>query len=687
MQDETIFLFGPFALERGQRVLRREGKPLRLTPKEIDVLIVLVERHAEIVDKGLLFDHVWRGVCVEDCNLSQHVAALRRILGDVAKKPIYIETVPRRGYRFTAPVTVTTRSSVVAFTAAASPPWAAPPPDASTPTPTPLAFAPDATTPTPTPLGSATGSPPQGEVTPATAPPRTSKARWGRLGHGVSAALLVLAAVGVGLAVNGSEGCSPVPRVQSIAVLPLANMTGDSHQDPFAATLTSSLTSALRGVSGLRVSTAGPEAANHPHRAEGVDALLEVALLRGEGRVRLSAELIDARTGRLIWAQLLDSDPVSSLEAARQVARFLVAHLDAAADVDDDRVAAHREYALGREYLRRRTPSAVPEALEHLTAAARLDPANAFAHVGVADAYLLGAKQRVLAPSESLAAAEAAARRALELDPGLADAHAALGEIAAARWDFEAAEALYRLALERDPAIASVHERYSALLTVEDRHDDAIAEARVARDLDPGCPSAGTALATAYYHAGQGDAAIQQALAVLRLTPRFAAAYDVIGWSHLAEGRHAEAVAAFGEAVRLSDRSPPYVAALARAYARAGAPEKARRLLSELERSARHRATSPLDLAEVLAAIGETTRALEEIERAIAERAPLLEHVDSGLGLAALHDRARFRTLVGRVKSARLSGAEETVPVAPAGAGTIGASSPGDATTMAGSAR
>jgi DNA-binding winged helix-turn-helix (wHTH) protein/TolB-like protein len=692
LQDDPLYSFGPYVLDATQRVLLRSTERLRLTPREIDVLIALVERHGEIVDKSRIFERVWKGVCVEECNLAQHVATLRRILGDDAQKPSYIETVPRRGYRFVAPVARASRSSIAAaallpesatatptpaaFTPPPTPPpggstpFPTPPPSASTPFPTP---APGGSTPFPTPTPSGftpfpTPSPsaptPVPTPLPSAAPPVSRT--W--LARRAPAALVVLAALGLGWWVIRSNARSPAGPTRSIAVLPFANLTGDAHQDPFAEALTSSLMSALDGVSGLRVEAADPRAADHPHRAEGVDALLETVLLRGEGRVRFAAELIDARTGRLIWAEVFDSDPVSSLEAVKQVAQAVATQSDADGQSrpSGGRAAAHREYALGREYLSRRTPQVVQEALEHLTAATALDASYALAQVGVAEAYLLGAKQRVLPPSEALAGAELAARRALELDPGLAEAHAALGEIAAARWDFEAAEVFYRRALGIDPAIASVHERYAALLTIQDRHEEAIAEARVARDLDPRCPAAGTALAAAYYHAGKNDAAIQQALAVLRLTPRFAAAYDVIGWAHLAEGRHPEAVAAFGEAVRLSNRSPPYVAALARAHARAGARDKARRLLSELERNARHRAASPLDLAEVLAAIGDTEKALQQVERAIVEGAPWLQHVDAGLSLAALHDRARFRAVVGRMHTASAPRAEGERSVAEA---------------------
>ena len=467
-------------------------------------------------------------------------------------------------------------------------------------------------------------------------------------------ALLALTALGLAWGLSRSNGCSPAPPIRSIAVLPLSNLTGDPHLDDVAEALTSALTTDL-GVSGLRVGSAD-QPVQDPHQVDGVDVLVETALLGNESHMRLAAEIIEARTGRLLWAEMFDSDPVSWPEAGKRVAHAIAARLHAVPDEGagggppSRRAAAQREYALAREYLSRRTPQVVEEALEHFIAASQLDPGFALAHAGVAEAHLLGAEQRVLAPAEAQAAAEGAARRALELEPGLAQAHGSLGAVAAARWDFEAAEESFRRALSLDPAIARVHERYAALLTVQDRHGEAIAEARVARDLEPACPATAAALAAAYYHAGRNDEAVELALAALRMTPRYAAAYDVLGWAHQAKGRDAEAVAAFGEAVRLSGRSPTYVAALARAHARAGARKQAHKLLAELERSRRDHAASPLDLAEVLAALGETDRALREVERAVAEGTPWLLRVDAGLSLDALHDHARFRDLVGRMR-------------------------------------
>lgn len=620
--SEGILTFGPFALDAAQRVLLQGNVPLQLTPKEIDVLVVLVEHHGDIVDKGALLQTVWKGVCVEECNIAQQIASLRRILGDDARAPAYIETVQRRGYRFVAPVAQATRGP--------APTPSAPPAPAATPPPAaPEAAAPPAAAP---------------------APPRRSFLGTGRARAGLIAGA-VLGLVGW-VALQGSGGQAGL-AARSVAIVPFANLTGDSHQDRLAETLTATLARELGSVSGLHVEVTLPAQAGE-HRGAGADLVVETALLDGEGSVLLAVELIDVRTTRLLWADTVESGPVSFLEGARTLGHALATRIGALAthggQPHADRAAAQAEYALASLYLQRRTPQVVREAIEHSIAAAKLDPSFALAQVGVADAYLLGVEQRALAPAEALIAGETAARRALELDPDAAGAHSALGQFAAAHWRFEEAEASFRRALALDPGMARAHERLAFLLTVQDRHEEAVTHARIARDLEPASPASATALAAAHYHAGKNDAAVELALAALRLAPRFPAAYDVLGWAHLAAGRRREAIAAFQEGVRLSGRNPTYVAGLARAYVRAGRRDEARQLLSELEWAEKARAASPLDLAEVCAALGETDEAIENIERAAASGAPWLPRVDSGLSLAALHDHARFRDIVARMR-------------------------------------
>jgi DNA-binding winged helix-turn-helix (wHTH) protein/tetratricopeptide (TPR) repeat protein len=668
-QDAVVYSFGRFALDVRQRVLSKDGQPLHLTPRELDILAMLVVRHGELVDKGKLLEEVWHGVCVEECNLSQHVASLRRVLEDDARQPSYIETVPRRGYRFVARVALgieVPRGAPVAppipegpsvpATVVAEPPFAAGPQLSETPPAVPptLPQAPSLPAVVVPDVPSAVG------LLPSKAPPAVP--RRSRLALAGLALLLALGTASLGSWTQLSHtAAQPNPlRIGAVAILPTTNLTGDGHQDAVARQVTSEFSADLARTVGLRVVPSDPSAgAGHP--AGGAEAILETALLGGQEERRVAVELIDARTERLLWAEVRDFDLVTWGQVRRQLVMALVYQLEGARQrgADDVAAAAVREQALARQYLSQGTGQVVEEALEHFQAAAALDPLLAPAHVGVAEAYLLGMERRVLEPKAALAGAEAAAHRALEIAPDLAEARGALGEVAAARWDFEAAEAYYRSALSLDPSLGGVHADYAMLLAVMGRRDEAVAEARIARDLNPACPVAATALATVYSSAGNHEEAQERALAALRLKPNFAPAYAVLGWAHQARGRHAEAVAAFGEAARLSGRAPHHVAALARAHARAGAHSEAMGLLGELERRA-----SPLELAEVRAALGQPDHAARLVERAVAEATPWLQQVQSGIGLAAIPGQA---PLAGHVARLRLASLGAVGPVAQSG--------------------
>ncbi|MGC4001467.1 MAG: winged helix-turn-helix domain-containing protein [Anaeromyxobacter sp.] len=610
-EQELLFSFGPFVIDPAERVLRRGAAAVDLKPKDVDVLLVLLEQAGGLLRKERLFERVWGSVRVEECNLSQHVAALRRALGDDARAPTYIETVPRCGYRFLAPVARAARP-------------------APTPVPTPPA-----------------PPPPPAPAPPEPGPPARSPRPLRR-----AAAALGLAAA-LGIAAYAVARHAPAP--QRVAVLPVSNFTGQPRYGALCTKLAQTLSRHLATLPGIEVTAAPdhvPAAAGRPAAA----AFVELSLLSVDDRVRVVAELIDASGERLRWADVLEADPVALPELEERVART-VSEQVAALSAPEPRpplgahAAAQREEEVGRAYCRRATPQVLGECLEHLGEAVRLDPEDARARAGLAEAYLLAAEARVLPAGQSVELAEASARRAGALDPGLAEAHAALGAVAAARWDFAQAEASLRRAIAIEPSLEVGHRRLAAILTLQDRHAEAVAEARMARDLDPMAPAANVALAAAYHHAGQAEAAIEQALATLRLAPHLPAAYDVLGRAHLAAGHGAEALAALAEAVRLSDRGPAYVATLAGLRAQTGAPGPARELLFEVEHPPPGRASSPLDVAAVHAALGERDRAFAALRQAVDEGVPWLLPADAGQALTALHDDARFGALVQELQA------------------------------------
>jgi DNA-binding winged helix-turn-helix (wHTH) protein/tetratricopeptide (TPR) repeat protein len=630
LEAGSRYSFGRFELDACQGVLRRDGQRLHLAPKSIEVLVALVERHGELVDKERIFDRVWPGVTVEDCNLAQHVASLRRALGDDAREPSFIETISRRGYRFVA--------DVIRGAPASDPSL----PPAATPAPAePLAAA-----------------------TVPRLPPPAPRRRLVRAG--------VLVLVLMTITASGAWATFRAREVsRRIALLPVANLTGDPRNAHLAVLLGDALREDLAGVRGLKVEPLRPSQFQHEaglappgeRHAARVDAIVETAVLSAGDRVQVAVELIEASTDALIWADILEADHAGlrGLESRMEEVVLSRLQLNRAERLrpSSGRTAASRELALAGYYWGRRTPHVADEYLEHFSTAVDLDPGFALAHAGLAQGYLLAAEQRAYDPREALRRAEASALRALQLEPSLADAHLVAAAVAEARSDLAGALDQYQQALLLDGSHARAHERYSRLLSVLGRHPEAIAESRRALELEPGGLGPGLALAAALFMAGRPEEALGQASATLRTYPHAAEAHDLIGRAHQAAGRRPEAALAYAEAHRLSGGNPVYLSRLARVRAVEGLLPEARRLLQELERSEPVWRISPLDLAPVLAALGEADRAERMLERAAEEGGPWLVVQLAGLRIPELDCEGRLQRFLSRVRSrAEQSGRE-----------------------------
>jgi DNA-binding winged helix-turn-helix (wHTH) protein/TolB-like protein len=301
MLGSVCYTFGAFELDTGLRELRAAGAPVRLTAKDVDVLLVLVERRGELVEKEALFAAVWGGVVVEDCNLARHVANLRKALADDAERPTFIETIPRRGYRFLASVTTAARQVPAAH------PTDPPPPDlvARPPPPAPTS--------------------------------RRAPGIMGRLGRGALVlGVLVLLPAATWLAGQGRGHGA----MRSLAVLPVANLTGDARHDHLADTLGEMTINDLGRLrwsrqEPLRVlprsATAGyraaPVTSSRAAGELGVDGLLEAALLQAEGRVRISALLVDARSGAVVWAHEVEGAADAFMALQDELVFALAGHL------------------------------------------------------------------------------------------------------------------------------------------------------------------------------------------------------------------------------------------------------------------------------------------------------------------------------------------------------------------------
>lgn len=652
------FTFGPFELDAGQGVLHRDGLPVHLPPKSVGVLAVLVEHHGELVDKARIFERVWPGVTVEECNLAQHVASLRRLLGDDAKVPSYIETVSRRGYRFVA--SVTAREPGVPGLAAA----------ASEPSPSPVAV--------PDPPAAPEDAPPTSpvEAVAATAPPPgAARRRSGRARVALLAVALGAALVAASMAAAGARATR-----RSVALLPVANLTGDPRNLHLAALLGDALHHELDRVTGLRIEHRPAKGEDQPvpvpdagaTHADGVDAIVESALVTAGDRVQVVMELIEASSDALIWADVLEADRAELRGLENQMAQAVLSRLRLKrADrmrPTSGKVAARREHALARYYLNRRTPQVLDESLEHFSTAVELDPDLASAQAGLARTYLLAAEHRALDPEEALQHAEEAAVRAIGLQPSLPEAVLVRAAIAEARSDLPRALELYEQAVGLDRSLAYGHERLGRVLSALGRHGEAVAASKRAQELDPGGPGAQLALASALLAAGRHDEAFAHTTSALRLDPSLPEVHEQLGRIHQAAGRHAEATLAHEEAVRLSARSPRYLSGLGRSLAEQGDLAGSRRVLRELEQAAPGWKVSPVDLARVFSALGEPDRAHRILDLAAENREPWLAVHLAGSRLPELDAGGRLQQLILRVRTGAERAGSSRQDAAPADA-------------------
>ncbi|HSB19478.1 MAG TPA: tetratricopeptide repeat protein [Anaeromyxobacteraceae bacterium] len=597
--------------------------------KDIEVLLALVERRGRIVPKEEILAAVWPDVIVEEGNLARHVSSLRRALADGEDGERWIETHPKRGYRFVGAV-----AEVPAAPRRQEP-----------------------------------GAPATGpEAGPAEGPGegRPRRSRWPRGRPALVLGGLSLAAVAWLGSRVAWRGPRPAGPIASLAVLPLANLTGDAQQEYLADAVTEGLVANLGRIRALRVISRTsamqykgtqktvPQIASEL-RVEGV---VEGSVMRAGDRFRVTAQLIDARTDGHLWAETFECDAREVLDLQAAIARAIADRLrvevrpeerSALAVAPPVQPEAWRAYARGRHFWNQRTSEGIAESIRHFERAVALDPGYARAHAGLSDAYALAAEYRVLPPATSFPRARAAALRALEIDPLLGEAHASLGAILQAEWDWAGAERAYRRALELNPGYASAHQWYGELLTLLGRHEEAIARAARARDLDPASRIANAVLGVTWYYAGRYGEALEQLRATLALDPQFAVAHEMLGRACDATALHGEALEAFRRAVQLSGRSPEYLAALARSLALGGDAPGARALLAELRQAARTRYVSPVEFAMVHAALGERDRAFEWLERAYQERSTWLPWLGVGPGLAELRGDPRFRDLMRRL--------------------------------------
>ena len=467
-----------------------------------------------------------------------------------------------------------------------------------------------------------------------------------------------------------AEAAWPPRPIESLAVLPLRDLSGDPAQEYFAEGMTEALITALAQVSALRVisrtSVMQYKDARRPlpeiARALGVDAIVEGSVLRAGDRVRITAQLIEAASDRHLWARSYERDAGDVLALQAEVVQAIAdevrvrltpqerARLAAGRSVDP---LAYESYLRGRYFWNKRDPADVRRAIEHFNAAIAADPTYALAYTGLADSYYILGDQHAVPPLEAAPRALAATRRALELDPQLAEAHTSLGfGRMFFEWDWDGTEQAYRRALALNPNYATAHQWYAEHLAAQGRFDEAIAEARRAHHLDPLAFIMGTTLGDVLFFSRRYDEAIAELEAIVQMEPNFLHAVQDLGRALTEVGRFDAAFAAFEDARRRGGEDARAPAGLARAYAMAGRHAEAREILGDLEQRARARFVSAFSISTIHATLGAHDAAFEWLRRGLDER-------DTGMLWIKVHPRMdvlrgdpRFQDILRRMRLA-----------------------------------
>ena len=490
--------------------------------------------------------------------------------------------------------------------------------------------------------------------------------RWFVLSAAAVALVALLTLVYV--ATRSRAGDAGRPKIRSLAVLPLQNLSGDPSQDYMADGMTEELIGRLSGIHGLRVISrtssmhfkntqlALPEIA----RMLAVDAIVEGSLVREGQQIRVHAQLIRAATDEHIWAGEYQRNYESILEVQAEVARSIVeqialnltpeerARLASGRPVDP---RAYENYLKGRYYFSQRTEDALHKSIASFQQAVTSDPAYAPAYSGLAETYAMLGFRGSMPSKDALSAAKKAALKAIELDDSLAEPHASLAFIAETYdWDWPGAERQYKQALQLNPSYAQAHNWYAGYLTYTGRFNEGIAEAIRARELDPLSLPLNNALAGRLLAGGRYDEALAQVQRTLELDEHFAPAHQTLGWIYLHSGKQREAIREFQHALELSGAEDTDIQLdLGFACAVSGQQEEARRILVKLEQMHQQGIAPSASVAILYGALGESDQAFAWLEKAYQERDPQLTYLKAGRRFEPMRKDPRFGQFVRRV--------------------------------------
>ena len=639
------------------RRVRRAGTVIRLQALSFDLLVTLARAAPDLVSYEQLSERVWPGLVVTPETIVQRVKLLRRALGDGPQAPRYVEGVRGRGYRMVAEVRPLTERQ-------GTPEVIAPPSLEETKEEKKEA--------SPSVYGGTVATAAVGvssaPVRPSAAsrPSRSSTLGW----TGGTLTILVLIAGSWVIThyrernpARPTSSGSALAAIHSLAVLPLENLSGDKEQEYFADGMTDALTTDLAEIGSLRVISrtsarqfkGSKETLPQIGRDLKVDAVVEGAVTRGNNRVRITAQLVEASSDQHLWARTYERDLKDVLALQDEIAQDIAGQIRAKLTPKERTLLvqvhavdpeAHDAYLRGNYWANKETAEGARKALDYYQKAITKDPSYALAYAGVADAVSLLALSGGLSPKEATPKVNEAAMKALALDPSLARPHWSLAGIKLSDWDWPGAEAEFKQSIALNPNLAPAHHGYSIDLVIMERLDEAVNESERARDLDPFNFRVNEWLGQALYHARRYDEALRQLQRTLEMFPERRELYDEIADAYEQKKMFADAVAAHQQALSLNE--DPSVTALGEAYKRGGYRGYLLKKIQILEQEPHESFTLPL-LAHQYAMLGDEAHAMSYLERGYEERNPAIPFLSTAPELDSIRSSPRFRDLVRRL--------------------------------------
>ena len=620
-----VLRFDNFELDVRAGELRKRGIKLRLQGQPLQVLAVLLNRPGDVVTREELRAQIWAADTFIDFDHSLHnaIARVREVLGDSAETPRYIETLPRRGYRFIGQLDGAGAQSLAPVAVQHVPPIELP-----------------------------------------VSPVRARSRKF------LATAILIPLLIGFALLLVrlSSRSSNAASRLNSIAVLPLANLSGDPSEEFFADGMTDQLITDLAKIGSLRVISRTsvvqykgtkkdlPEIA----RELNVDAIVEGSVVRSGQRVRVTAQLLQARTDRHLWAESYDHDLGDVLKLQGEVADAIAQQVRAQLTPQQQaqlrgnhavKPAAYDDYLRGRFYFDNgfAQPDSIKKAQQYFQHSIQNDPNFAQAYAGLANTYVYSAYAGILKRDEAYQSAKRAVAKALELDDGVGEAHDVLALLKSDfDWDWEAADHEFNRAIARAPSYSCAHEDRVNFLAMLGRRDEALAEIAKIDQLDYSLTSA-MVEASVYYTLRDYPSLIDASKRALLINPNNWPAHTLLGAGYEGTGKLQEAISEYQKAVEKSD-DPGAAVILAHGYAAVGRKAEAERILRDLERKVRGTPDSSFTMARIYATLGQDDKAFEFLEKAYSEKTfSMPGNLKSDLVLDRLRPDPRFQGLLLRV--------------------------------------